>query len=649
MTLGRQLASAISVIFFAALIGVQVIHLRSAQSHLQRQLESLAQDAATSIGLSLGTTLRAADAALAQTVISPAFDRGHYERIEYVSAAGERLVSKYLPPSEGGYPAWFVDVFPLHSPTAESLVSSGWQQLGKVRVTVHPRFAYEQLWATARDTLLYLLLIYAAAMLALRLFLRSVLRPLKAVERAAQAIAARNFVTLEIQPATRELARVIEAMNSMSRKVNEAIETETRRAERLQDAVYHDEVTGLLNARGFAARFESVYEGEGEPFSGVFALFEVADLGAINRALGAARCDELLRHLNRPLEQAAAASGGFAGRSSGALTVLAMPGLGVDAASELLGALRARALLALREFGLDRHERIYCGGAAVLGGPATLHGLARVAEEALLRARESSDGVVVLHAQPHGAVARGDATLTVVRDALAARRVQLVGQAVHGVRDQRRMHTEILARLLDDSGRLIAAAEFMPIVAAHGLGEQLDRAVIERVVQIARERGGEEAISVNVSMRSAEQPGFAQWLDQLLKRHRDVAPRLVFEISEHGVLQNEAAAARFARALAPSAAGFAIDHFGVNRDSLALLRRLTPAYIKLAGVHTAVLLTDMGTRFFVESVVRAARQLDIPAIAQNVEHESALGVLEGLGFAGYQGNLLGKPAAWPQS
>ena len=89
--LGRLLAVAISAMFLVALVGVEAIHLRSAHSHMQRQLESLAQDAATSLGLSLGVLLRGGDPALAETVINPAFDRGHYERIEYLSASGERV------------------------------------------------------------------------------------------------------------------------------------------------------------------------------------------------------------------------------------------------------------------------------------------------------------------------------------------------------------------------------------------------------------------------------------------------------------------------------------------------------------------------------------------------------------------------------
>jgi hypothetical protein len=54
MTLGRQLVLAISLMFLLMLMGVELIYLDGAKRHLQNQLESHAQDAATSLGLSLG-------------------------------------------------------------------------------------------------------------------------------------------------------------------------------------------------------------------------------------------------------------------------------------------------------------------------------------------------------------------------------------------------------------------------------------------------------------------------------------------------------------------------------------------------------------------------------------------------------------------
>ena len=646
MTLGRQLALAISLLFFIALAGVQAIHLRSAQAHHQRQLESLAQDAATSIGLSLGALLRTGDVALAETVINPAFDRGHYERIEFLSAAGEPLVSKRLAAEQGAYPAWFQRMFDLQSPTAESLVSAGWRQLGKVRVTVHPRYAYEQLWQTARDTVLYLVLIFGAALLALRLFLRGLLRPLAAVESAALSISARDFVTLRLRPRTRELARVVEAMNTMSEKMREAMEAESRRAGQMQAAAYRDDVTGLLNARGFVSRFENVYAAEESVFRGTFAMAEITDLGAINRQVGPERCDDLLRTAYRPMDDAATAAGGFAGRWTGALTVFVLPGIGAEQAHAQLTALRERATAALRELGVERHGKVHCAGVEA-GGPAPMNALVRAVEEALLRARETEGGVLVIGASQAASSASGESEVDVVRGALQARRLQLAGQEAYRMSDHRSMHVEIYARLRDASGREMAAQQFLPIVAAHDLAEELDKAVIERVVEAAR-RGGDD-ISINVSMRSAERQSFLDWLNRLLAAESAIAARLAFELPEHGVVANQAAAAAFARAIRGAGARFGIDHFGVHKDSLALMQRLRPDYLKLAGSHTGALVKDQSARFFAESVVRAARQLDVPVIAQNVEDDAMYQSLAAIGFTGYQGNLGGRPSPWPPS
>ena len=95
MTLGRQLAIAISATFFLALAGVQVILVRSAQAHLQQSLEALAQDAATSIGLSLGVLMKDTDPALARRLL-----RSCSERPSHCAAKeGDYLASPHrIPP-----------------------------------------------------------------------------------------------------------------------------------------------------------------------------------------------------------------------------------------------------------------------------------------------------------------------------------------------------------------------------------------------------------------------------------------------------------------------------------------------------------------------------------------------------------------------
>jgi EAL domain-containing protein (putative c-di-GMP-specific phosphodiesterase class I)/GGDEF domain-containing protein len=645
MTLERRLASVISALVLAALIGVQFIHVRDAHRHQQNQLESLAQDAATAIGLSLGVLMRDADRVVAQTAINAAFDRGHYERIELVGANGELLAGRMLGAVRGGrYPAWFAELFRLDAPTAESLVTTGWRQIGKLRVTVHPRFAYEQLWATARDTILYLLAIYAVALVLVHLLMRGVLRPLRAIERAAQAIASRDYVQIAERPGTRELARVVEAMNAMSGKVAEAISGEAARADALQRAAQVDEVSGLLNRGGFTGRFDTAYAQDRERFDGVFALLQIDDLAAIDRQLGRARCDELLRAAGRLLSAAASAAQGLAGRWGGPLFVLALPtSLEAGAALE-----RTRAGLEqlIAEYGLEGQAVVPVGAVRCSGEDLGAEALAGAALDALNRARLSPGSRIELRAPGNGA-GIAPATAAAVREALAGRNLRLYGQVAYSLPGRRPLHVEIMARIAGPGGTILPALEIIPVISQQGLAWQMDEIVVESVLRELAAAAEPRPVAVNLSVRSLAHGDFIDWLSATLARAPQMAARLVFELSEHGVAQNEAAAARLADALRKAGSAMAIDHFGMHRNSLAIVQRLRPAYLKLAALHTPALRADPGTRFFVDSLVRAARQLDVPLIAQAVEDAGVLADLEALGFAGYQGYAAGAPAAWP--
>lgn len=658
MTLSRQLVIAISLMFLAMLVGVETINLRSAKSHLQDQLESHAQDAATSIGLSLGILLSRGDYAIAETVINAAFDRGNYAYIEFVTLEkAEPVVARRMPADlVVDYPDWLPRLFPLVGPTAESLVSSGWKQLGKVRVTSHPRFAYEQLWQTARNTLVWMVIIYAVAMVVLQLFLRTLLRPLTAIEQAADAISRRDFVTIGEKPGTRELARVVNAMNLLSTKVRSAFESETARANALQQAAYMDPVSGTLNRRGFTEQFENRHVHDRKSFSGVLALLQLTNLARLNETLGGQRTDELLRAVGGVVAESARTHDGLAGRWLGGTFVLSAAPAAANGGSDkgggrlLLGTLqRARAVLG--EIGIAPGTvEMHMGAVHANAAPPGLEELARQAEEALQSAVDRAAAEPELRAVTEASDPdHPQSPIDIVRANIAGGKLVLMGQPALAIPGGAMVHREILARLPDEAGKELVGAEFMPLVTRHNLSVDLDRAVILKLLMEAGrlKSGKSDAIAINLAPESVADESFVAWLEGMLGS--DVRSRLdlVFELSEHGLTQNEAAAMRFAERITARGAGFAIDHFGVHKESLVLVQRLRPAYIKLSAVHTAKIASDTGTRFFVEAVVRAASQLDVPVYGQRIEDAATVVALEELGFAGYQGYVAGKPEPWP--
>lgn len=203
MTLYRQLFIGVSLLFFVLLAGVEAIYLANARAQIQEQLGSQAQDAATSIALQLATLKSLEDRTLVETLVNPVFDRGYFREIRVVSVGGEVLVRRVLAPAQGDVPEWFARLLPLDAPGAQSLVSSGWRELGRVVVASHPNFAYQQLWHIGLQTILWLLLIYAAVLAAVVGFLAMLLRPLQEIERAAVAIGERDFRTIDFVPRAR--------------------------------------------------------------------------------------------------------------------------------------------------------------------------------------------------------------------------------------------------------------------------------------------------------------------------------------------------------------------------------------------------------------------------------------------------------------
>ena len=191
------------------------------------------------------------------------------------------------------------------------MISSGWRQLGRVVVTSHPNFAYLQLWHTGVQTLALLMLVYALALLALRAFLSTILRPLREIEQAATAIGERDFRTIALAPKARELGRVVSAMNSLSAKIRRVIEDESSRAEQLQREAYRDPVTGLFNRRGLEHELQSLFRAERDVFSGVFVLLELERFKEYNLRRGYQRADELLALLAQTVAGTARARRGL--------------------------------------------------------------------------------------------------------------------------------------------------------------------------------------------------------------------------------------------------------------------------------------------------------------------------------------------------
>lgn len=642
MTLTRQLFTGIIATFIVLLVGIEAIYLHSARSNLEKQLDSHANETATSLALSIGSRMQSLDPGLVNTIANPIFDRGHFEVIEVRGGDDAVIFTRRLGETEQVVPAWFAAALAFAPPVGQSLISAGWTQLGKVTVQVHPRYAHQQLWETGLATLTWLSALFALALVGMRFYLLGILKPLTWIEDAAVAIGNREFVSIDQEPRTRELQRVTHAINSLSSKIRDAIAQETARTERLRREAFEDPATGQLNRRGLENALGTALVKSAEVHSGALALFSLAGLTEVNRIAGLSKGNQTLKDLADRLNQPGIPAESTTGRWQGPTFGAFLPNVDMATARNWADQLCSEFSAGLHASGLPNDVNAFCGIGHFSVGSSSVGQLSQLAEAALAESAVRGSGVSVRAQET-------DATLTdmlaEIEGALAGNRVDLVFQKVASIPAGDIIQYEFMSKLTDSRGQGIAAGAFIPVASQHNLLPRLDLRVVELVLAVLSKRTDlPPTVSINVSDQSVIDKPFRTELTAILKANAHHAHRLIFEMTGTAAGKSPELIKGFSQDLRSLGSRLALDNFEMDRNAVAVVHEIMPAYVKLAPIFTRQIGERDDARFILEAMLRVFQPLEIPVIAQGVEDNAMVTVLTEMGVSAYQGWALGRPA-----
>ena len=116
MSLRTQLTLLVAFSALLSFVGNFAITLDNTRQYLAAQLDTHAQDTATSLGLSLSTRHAIEDPLLMESMVDAIFDRGYYQEITVVNAAAEPVLERIQPVTVHDVPTWFVRWFSLATP-----------------------------------------------------------------------------------------------------------------------------------------------------------------------------------------------------------------------------------------------------------------------------------------------------------------------------------------------------------------------------------------------------------------------------------------------------------------------------------------------------------------------------------------------------
>jgi EAL domain-containing protein (putative c-di-GMP-specific phosphodiesterase class I) len=148
---------------------------------------------------------------------------------------------------------------------------------------------------------------------------------------------------------------------------------------------------------------------------------------------------------------------------------------------------------------------------------------------------------------------------------------------------------------------------------------------------------------VRLSQDTLSDASLPAWLANQLKTTRIEAPRIVFQIREEVASQQIKEAVALQDALRGMKFRFAIEGFGLGRDTEQLMGHLSPDFVKIHGALMQGLSADQDKQHRVKTLVDLAHSRKAVTIGERVQDANTMAVLWQLGVEFIQGYFVNAP------
>lgn len=236
-----------------------------------------------------------------------------------------------------------------------------------------------------------------------------------------------------------------------------------------------------------------------------------------------------------------------------------------------------------------------------------------------------------------------------LRLAIGTDQLFVVYQPIVGLEDGRTIGVEALVRWKHPTRGLISPVEFIPIAEESRMILTLGAWVLKEACrEFVRWRKAApdtspKYVSVNLSPIQFVDPTLHDMIERVLEE-TEIPPReLQLEITESELMQDPRAAREIMRKLKARGMRLAMDDFGTGYSSLSCLHEFPFDVLKIDRAFVKNLHENRDYVALLHSVVSLAENLGMSCIAEGIEDEEQLAVLQAMGCSSGQGFLFSRP------
>jgi EAL domain-containing protein (putative c-di-GMP-specific phosphodiesterase class I) len=234
-----------------------------------------------------------------------------------------------------------------------------------------------------------------------------------------------------------------------------------------------------------------------------------------------------------------------------------------------------------------------------------------------------------------------------MRTAIENDEFQVYFQPQVNIRTLRPVGLEALVRWIKPDGTVIPPGRFIPLAEESGLiipiGKQIFKKAVEQTCSIREKSQLDLMLSVNVSARQMDEPSFEKMAAGVIKEFSYPLNRLKIEITESLLMRDIDNTMIRLKNLSQIGISTAIDDFGTGYSSLAYIKQMPITTLKIDKSFIDDIVDDGNALALVETIVLMANKLNISIVAEGVEDNSQLEILNQLGDMDIQGYVFARP------
>ncbi|BFM06003.1 EAL domain-containing protein [Halioxenophilus aromaticivorans] len=451
-------------------------------------------------------------------------------------------------------------------------------------------------------------------------------------------------------PALAVISAVCDSSGTITHQVIQEMDiSDQKEAEqRISNLAYHDELTNLPNRSLLRDRVEqaiAVSEREEETMALLF--LDLDHFKNINDSLGHAVGDLLLQEVANRLQRSIRKSD-TVGRLGGDEFLMLLPDADADDAAHV-----AQKVLeeCIKPYELDNHNLAVTPSIGIAMFPrdgSDYNELLKKADTAMYRAKdEGRNGYRFFTPEMNQAVFQRMVLESRLRKAVEKQEFELHYQPKYSIDGQQLVGAEALIRWHQPEMGMVSPAQFIPVAEDSGLIVEIGHWVLHEACRQINEWRSQSLpsikVSINFSTRQFKSRGVEQSVFDALEQHNLPGECLEIEITESLLAQDMDNTLKSLKTLKQRGIDISVDDFGTGYSSLSYLKRFPIDRLKIDQSFVRDLESESDDRAIASAVITMGHSLGMKVIAEGVETEEQLGILQAMDCDEVQGYYLGRP------